>query len=577
MKHTMKRTFVAFMMLCLLGCTPAAFGARRALLVGIADYKVLPPSPSRDRSIVDLKGPLNDVAAIKDALVSFYGFSEDEIRVLTDEQATRRQIEATFHEWLIKGTSEGDLVVFYFAGHGSRVEDANNEEADGYDEVLLPYDMVPDGGYHILTDDDLRRWLRKLRGRTVVVIVDSCYSGGTMRGRRVRGEPVSAFELTPAWHGRFLPITNYTPSAEAAAISRGADVPPSVIFLAASGENQLALEVRRPDGRFHGGFSLGLYDGMQRLSTPSYATLFDYVRNVMRDELGLSQEPQIATQGSLISEPAFGGQRVVRAPETLQPIASFEGISENVLVALEPLEGSRPEEMNRLREHLTRLPFVELVDAEEFFDRLIRGVKSQGAYHVRLLNRIGDVERIPPAATSEGVAQQLRKPLEYAYMVKHLAKIHHPNPPFRIRTWVTDQTRRDFKVGEQIVFGVEAERDCYLLLFNLDSQGNIHLLFPNKPHQENFLQGNTTLFIPDEAMGANFSLEFGHPVGEEKVKVIATTVSLDLRELGLGDFSKTFQTISGNTRFMLVKQILEQLSSRNVAWSEDTVTIRSHE
>ena len=124
---------------------------------------------------------------------------------------------------------------------------------------------------------------------------------------------------------------------------------------------------------------------------------------------------------------------------------------------------------------------------------------------------------------------------------------------------------------------MEAERDCYLLLFNLDSQGNIHLLFPNKVYQENFLKGNTPLRIPDEAMGANFSLQFGPPVGEEKVKVIATTIPLDLQELGLGDFSETFQTISGNTRFMLVKHILDQLSSQNVAWSEDTITIRSHE
>jgi hypothetical protein len=570
----MKRVFIAFLIFCLFLFSSAAFAARRALLVGIADYKHLPPAPVRDSPKCDLKGPINDVKVIKDMLVSSYGFSEHDIRVLTNESATKHAIDITFHEWLVNGTSEGDLVVFYFSGHGSRVEDFNGDEADSYDEVLLPYDMEPDGGYNMLIDDELGMWLRKLHDRRVVVIIDGCYSGGAIRG--IRGETVSVLEDTPAWQGRFIPITNYTPSAIVNAIQRGADIPESVLFMAASGEHELALEVNFPKG-FYGGFSFGLYDGMKSLQKPSYERLFEYAREVVKDRLELSQEPQMVARAHLIGEPAFGGEMLARKLEIVQPVAPPEVVGESVLVALEELEGSTPEEMRQLRESLAGLPIVELVEPDDFFDRLIRGEKKHGEYYVRLLNRIGDVEQVKPAATTNELVYRLKDHLEYACIVKQLARIHHPSPPFTITVWVTEQTRRDFRIGERIVFGVEAERDCYILLFNLDSQGNFHLIFPNKFHQDNFIKGNTTVLIPDEVMRSKFQFEFGPPTGRETVKVIATTEPLNLQALGLGNFSEAFQTISGKTRAIFVEEVIDTLSFTGFEWSEDTITIRSHE
>ena len=78
-------------------------------------------------------------------------------------------------------------------------------------------------------------------------------------------------------------------------------------------------------------------------------------------------------------------------------------------------------------------------------------------------------------------------------------------------------------------------------------------------------------------MRTKFRLEFGSPAGEEIVKAVATTEPLDFRALGLGDFREIFQTISGNTRAILVQKVADMLSSSEFEWSEDTVTIRSHE
>ncbi|MBI1987983.1 MAG: caspase family protein [Nitrospinae bacterium] len=63
--------------------------ARRALLVGINQYKNLPYySKKQGKWITDLKGPLNDIRIMKQILISRYGFLEEEIWLLRDQEAT---------------------------------------------------------------------------------------------------------------------------------------------------------------------------------------------------------------------------------------------------------------------------------------------------------------------------------------------------------------------------------------------------------------------------------------------------------------------------------------------------------
>jgi len=538
--------------------------ARKALLIGINDYRALPSSSRKGTS--DLRGPVNDVTAIRRALISYYGFTEEDIRVLLNDRATRQDIRTAFDKWLVNGTRPGDTVLLYFSGHGSTVPDYNGDEEDGFDEVLCPYDMVPQGGYNIILDDDLALWLARLNGRRVVVISDSCHSGGQTR----------SVEDTPAWQAKFIRIDNYHPSSIALSRSRGADIQESIIFMAASRENGIAVERNFPDG-FHGGFSFGLFDGMKASPTSSYQELFDHARKVVKDRLKLEQEPQLVAERDIVAKPFLGGVSRPHAPVPPDPVAPPEILGKRVLVAVDNLDGCSGNEMRELRQGLAGLPIVDMVESDAFFDRLVRGEKKNGRYHVRLINGIGDVDKVEPVATMNELVEQLSAHLEYASMVKQLAGIHHPNPPFKVNVWVTDKDRRDFRLGENIVFGIKSERDCYVLLINLDSKGDFHIIYPNRYHHDNFVRANATVLIPDKKMSAReFQLQFGPPAGEETVKLIATTEPLNLRNLGLGDFRDTFQTISGRTRAIFVREALNNLSSNRSAWSEDTVVIRSH-
>ncbi len=144
---------------------------KRALLVGINRYAVKP-----------LGGCVNDVLQIQDMLRSKFGFQPSDIRVLTDGDATRKGIEAGL-DWLVapgEGGGAGDVRVFHYSGHGSQVEDKDQEEPDGADECLVPIDADRSG---YLIDDDLCRLYGHVpAGSNLTLIMDSCHSGGAQRG-----------------------------------------------------------------------------------------------------------------------------------------------------------------------------------------------------------------------------------------------------------------------------------------------------------------------------------------------------------------------------------------------------------
>jgi len=40
--------------------------------------------------------------------------------------------------WLVKGASAGDKLFFHYSGHGGQQRDRDGDEADDFDEILLP-------------------------------------------------------------------------------------------------------------------------------------------------------------------------------------------------------------------------------------------------------------------------------------------------------------------------------------------------------------------------------------------------------------------------------------------------------
>lgn len=152
-------------------------GIRRfALIVGISDYK--------NPNVPDLRGAAADAQRFYELLTgkNGYSFPKQNVCLLLDEQATTENFKLKFSQFLIDRIQSEDVGVVYYAGHGSRVRDDNNDEPDGWDETFLFHDARSQG-VHDFRDDELNALLAELHHKTnhISVFLDSCNSGTATR------------------------------------------------------------------------------------------------------------------------------------------------------------------------------------------------------------------------------------------------------------------------------------------------------------------------------------------------------------------------------------------------------------
>jgi hypothetical protein len=93
--------------------------------------------------IPELFGCVNDCNNMSHFLTSYLLVPQSHIVVLTNEAATRHAILSSFESHLVQNDRirKGDAIVFYYAGHGSRVEAPSGWLAgDNMIETICPCD-----------------------------------------------------------------------------------------------------------------------------------------------------------------------------------------------------------------------------------------------------------------------------------------------------------------------------------------------------------------------------------------------------------------------------------------------------
>ncbi|KDP40907.1 hypothetical protein JCGZ_24906 [Jatropha curcas] len=142
---------------------------KKAVLCGVSYYQ----------KKYKLKGTINDVKDMRNLLISYFRFPQDSILQLTEEQdpeliPTRKNIEKAL-KWLVEGCRSGDSLVFYFAGHGSQVDDSDGDEIDELDETICPLDFQVNGK---IVDDYINSVIVRplVEGVTLHAIIDTCHS-----------------------------------------------------------------------------------------------------------------------------------------------------------------------------------------------------------------------------------------------------------------------------------------------------------------------------------------------------------------------------------------------------------------
>jgi hypothetical protein len=306
--------------------TTAAAGAevRRAVLVGIDDYsagnrsayqlsdrtrtrlRAIQGTPSR-QALSNLEGAVNDAAAMREILIQRFGFEERNVILLTNQEATADQILGALQNHLIDNAKPGDVSLFYYAGHGSRIRNTapRNDNAGGFDSTIIPSDAllgVPD----IRAKELVRIYAQAPRRHIrLTVIEDSCFSGGAARGavarNRIRAQPPD------------LGIS----------VNETLDVPlpedSGVLVLSASQDYEPAAELSSTDlNGPHGAFTWALLHVLGASSADERVDrMFQRVRALMQSRAP-GQEPVLFAKGGLnsrglLEQKAGSGQRVTVA------------------------------------------------------------------------------------------------------------------------------------------------------------------------------------------------------------------------------------------------------------------------
>lgn len=134
--------------------------AFRALVIGQEEYR---------NGIMPLEGPHNDAGLVRSMLVNADFGGGKNVNVTLLENLSASGIRSALNQMASWGVDADDVTYFYYSGHGDK-----DGSLVGVDGGAVPVDVV-------------RQYLDRLPG-TVVVIIDSCYSGWFIRSK----SPVAA-------------------------------------------------------------------------------------------------------------------------------------------------------------------------------------------------------------------------------------------------------------------------------------------------------------------------------------------------------------------------------------------------
>lgn len=109
-------------------------------------------------------------------------FTFDEVNVLLDAQATSQAIINCINDMLSRSQA-GDVVCFYFSGHGGRLPETSGSTTTRYYEVIIPYDGA------LVTSAQLANIAQALTPSLInfTLVLDSCNSGGMYLSPDSRG------------------------------------------------------------------------------------------------------------------------------------------------------------------------------------------------------------------------------------------------------------------------------------------------------------------------------------------------------------------------------------------------------
>lgn len=231
---------------------------KKALLVGI-NYLNTP---------YKLSGCIDDTNRMKELLTS-QGFDNFNILTdLTDVKPTKSNILNEFKNLIINAKS-GDVLFFYYSGHGSYTYDRNNDETDGRDEMLVSSDL------QAVLDDELKTIIQSHLSSeiTIIGLFDSCHSGTILDLKY-----------------NYLDSNNYDNYTENNKVS---ECQGNVIMISGCMDSQSSYEALI-ENKSQGALTWSFIDCINKTPNSSWRELLKYMRDLLKTN-NFEQIPQLST------------------------------------------------------------------------------------------------------------------------------------------------------------------------------------------------------------------------------------------------------------------------------------------
>lgn len=265
---------------------------KRSLHIGINNY------PGTE---YDLAGCINDANDWQETLAQ-KGFKTSEI---LDSQATKSNM-IEYISKLVHDTTDKDIAVITYSGHGTWVPDTDNDENDGRDEALCPYDINKG---NIFKDDELAEiFSLKNKGARIIFISDSCHSGTVNRACNLNfgKDNAAEFNLPKI---RYLAPEIYLKNdkqklkeiKQLEFVSMKRKINSATILLAGCKDNEYSYDATF-DQRPNGAFTYVAIQALKDLSPLStYREWYQKIRKIL-PHVNYPQTPQLSGVGKQLSE-----------------------------------------------------------------------------------------------------------------------------------------------------------------------------------------------------------------------------------------------------------------------------------
>ncbi|MFC3717786.1 DUF4384 domain-containing protein, partial [Deinococcus metalli] len=140
----------------------------------------------------------------------------------------------------------------------------------------------------------------------------------------------------------------------------------------------------------------------------------------------------------------------------------------------------------------------------------------------------------------------------------------------RVDKDTSGQQNPAYKVGEAISISTTVNRDAYVYLFNVNPDGTVDQILPNRLSSENLVKANTTKTFPAE--GDSFKYTVAGPIGQNKVLALASLTPLNLDQISSFKTQQDqFATVNAKTQAGLAQALSIVVSPiPQNSWVSDT-------